>query len=112
MLPDIAEGLAGEALKKNSQSLVDEARVALKNASNVMYVPKNLRQESKLADAEDKLAITVRNIARGNELDKTVATMLASAKAAKTAAGLCGLQRPVASISQAGRRSQAQRRRC
>ncbi|MBN1395372.1 MAG: PQQ-binding-like beta-propeller repeat protein [Pirellulales bacterium] len=84
MLPDIAEGLAVDARKKTSQELVDRARAALKMAANPMYVPSKLRPESKLADTEASLAITVRDISRDNELAKTVATMLEAAKKSKT----------------------------
>ncbi|MBU4271955.1 MAG: PQQ-binding-like beta-propeller repeat protein [Planctomycetes bacterium] len=84
MLPAIAEGVAADARKKTSQPLVDQARLALKMARNPGYVPKSLRQESKLADVEASLAITVREIARGNELEKTIATMRKAAKESKT----------------------------
>jgi glucose dehydrogenase len=56
------------------------------------YVPKNLRPESKLADVKASLAIAVRELARGNELDKTLAAMQTATKALKTdeAYAACG----------------------
>ncbi len=84
MLPAIADGLAADARRKTSQPLVDQARLALKMARNPGYVPKSLRQKGRLADIEASLAITVREIACGNELEKTIATMLKAAKESKT----------------------------
>jgi len=82
MLPAIADGLAADARKKPDQALVDQARQAI--ALIDKYVPKSLRPDEKLADVEASLALTVRDIARGTELDKTVAGILEAAKASKT----------------------------
>ena len=82
MLAAIAEGLADDARKKPDPLLVDQIRQSL--AMNRKYVPKSLRQTSKLADVEASLALTVRHIARGDELEKTVAAMHEAAKQRKT----------------------------
>jgi outer membrane protein assembly factor BamB len=82
MLPAIADGLAADARKKPDQALVDQARQAI--ALIDKYVPKSLRPDGKLADVEASLALTVRDIARGTELDKAVAGILEAAKALKT----------------------------
>jgi outer membrane protein assembly factor BamB len=82
MLPAIADGLAADARKKPDQALVDQARQAISLIDK--YVPKSLRPDGKLADVEASLALTVRDIARGTELDKAVADILEAAKALKT----------------------------
>ena len=92
MLPQIAEGLADDARKKTDPALAAQARAALDLAENPRYVPKALRQESKLKDIQDSLAMTGREIARGNELDKTIAAMKEAVKKSKTQDGYaaCG----------------------
>jgi outer membrane protein assembly factor BamB len=82
MLPDLADKLAAQARRKPSQDLVDQTRKAVD--LTIKYVPKSLRPATKLADIEASLAITVRAIARDSELEKTIASMLASAKESKT----------------------------
>ncbi len=91
LLPQIAEGLAGDARKKIDPSLVEQARKAIDMTEK--YVPKTQRPDSKLKDINDLLALTVREIARGNELDKTIGIMQASVKKSKTqeAYAACGL---------------------
>lgn len=91
MLPAIAEGLAADARKKTDPILVDQAREAA--AMTVKYVPKSLRPVTKLTEIEGSLALTVREIARGNELDKTVDAMQEAANQLKTdeAYAACGL---------------------
>jgi len=84
MLPAIAEGLAADARKKNDPVLLERARKALALANNAGYVPKSLRPVSRLANVEESLAVTERQIARDNELEKTVAAMLAAVKESKT----------------------------
>ena len=82
MLATIAEGLAADARKAPDPVLVDQIRQIV--AMNKKYVPKSLRQADKLADVEASLALTVRAIARDNELDETVAAMHEAAKQLKT----------------------------
>jgi len=83
LLSKIAENLVAEARKKPTNALVDETKDTL--AMVEKYVPKNLRPESKLADVKASLAIAGRDLARGNELDKTLAAMQKATKELKTA---------------------------
>ena len=78
--------------RRPTPALVAQARAALDLAENPRYVPKALRQESKLKDIDDSLALTGREIARGNELDKTIAAMKEAVKKSKTQDGYaaCG----------------------
>jgi outer membrane protein assembly factor BamB len=84
MLPAIADGLAEDARKKIDPALVEQSRQAV--AMTEKYVPKAMRPASKLKDIGDSLALTVREIDRGNELDKTIAAMREAAKKSKTEA--------------------------
>jgi outer membrane protein assembly factor BamB len=82
ILTKIAEGLAADARKKPGEVLVDQTRQTI--ALIDKYVPTGLRPATKLADVEDSLEQTVHNIARGNELDKTVAAMQQHVREKKT----------------------------
>ncbi|MEN6459078.1 MAG: PQQ-binding-like beta-propeller repeat protein [Thermoguttaceae bacterium] len=85
MLPAIAEGLADTARKKLDPKLVEKSRQALGMVEK--YVPKTLRQAStsKLSDVQGSLAITVRQIARGDQLQKTLTAMRTAIQQSKTA---------------------------
>jgi len=73
VLPTIAEGLANDARKSPEAVRVDQARQAL--ALTEKYVPKSRLPAVKLADVEASLALTMRQITRQQELEKTVAGM-------------------------------------
>ncbi|MGB7737428.1 MAG: PQQ-binding-like beta-propeller repeat protein [Thermoguttaceae bacterium] len=85
LLTKIAESLVAEARKKPTAELVAKARQALAMAEKPEYVPKELRPESKLADARASLGIAEHDLARGNELDKALAAMQKATKELKTA---------------------------
>ena len=94
--------------KKTDPALVAQAHAAVDLAENPRYVPKTLRQESKLKDVNDSLALTGREIARGNELDKTIAAHARGGEEVEDAGRLRGVQRPAAPIPRPGRQRPAQ----
>jgi len=83
MLPKLAEELAGQAHKERNPTLVQktEEAVALVNK----YIRPSSRPVTKLADIDARLALTKREIARGEELEKAVAGMKRAVAAQQTA---------------------------
>jgi len=73
MLLAIVEGLSAQARAKTDPALVERANETL--ALIEKYVPKSLRQGVKLGEVKASLAITMRNITRGKELDKAIAAI-------------------------------------
>jgi outer membrane protein assembly factor BamB len=82
MLPTIAKGLTQAAQKRPSAALVEKIRHTLTLIDQ--YVPKELRPESDLAGVRASLEVTVREIARDDELKKTIEAMRQAIKASKT----------------------------
>lgn len=82
ILPEIALRLAAEGRRKPDPATVAKVRHMIELTQK--YVPKSLWPKSKLDDVESSLAITQRDIARGDELDKTIAAMEKTAKELKT----------------------------
>jgi outer membrane protein assembly factor BamB len=83
MLSTIAEGLVAEARKKPSDALVSKTRQIL--AMLETRVPKESRPATKIDEVRASLGIAERDLARGNELDKTLAAMEKATKNLKTA---------------------------
>ncbi len=73
MLPKIAQGLADRARSELDPGLVDRTEEALALINK--YIPASSRPVTKLADIRALLALTRREIARGEELVKAVAGM-------------------------------------
>ena len=84
MLPDIAEGLAEAARQKPTQTLLDQGRKALDLAMRDELVPKTDRPVRRMEDVTNSLAVTVREIARGDLLGKTLVLIQAALKQANT----------------------------
>ncbi len=83
ILPTIAQGLAGEARKEPTQELVDQANETLELIDK--YVLKSLQNKVVLDDIRASLAISVRELARSEELDQAVAGMESAIEDGKTA---------------------------
>lgn len=82
MLPKIAEGLANQARKQPKEELVQQAEETLGLVEK--YINKDVRPEAKLADIRASLALTRRDISRGNRLEKSVGDMKTAVAAGKT----------------------------
>jgi len=83
MLPKIAQGLADRARADLNAALVAKAEEALALVNK--YVPPSSRPVTKLADIEALLALTKREIARGQELKTAIAAMNKAVEQNKTA---------------------------
>jgi len=73
MLPKIAQGLADRARADLDATLVAKCEESLVLVNK--YVPASSRPVTKLADIEALLALTKREIARGQQLERTIAEM-------------------------------------
>jgi outer membrane protein assembly factor BamB len=83
ILPKIAQGLADKARADLDAALVAKAEEALALVNK--YIPSKSRPVTKLADIEALLALTKREIARGEELEKSLAAMAEAVEQNKTA---------------------------
>lgn len=84
MLPEIAQGLANRARADLSPELVAKAEEALALVNK--YIPASSRPVTKLTDIQALLALTTRQIARGEELKKALAGMREAVAKNETAA--------------------------
>lgn len=82
LLPGIAEGLASMARQTNDPQLVAQTKDALGLVDH--YLPASMHPTTRLADIQALLELTEREIARTDELKKSVAQMLAAIQAGKT----------------------------
>jgi TolA-binding protein len=85
MLPDIAEGLANKAHSTQDGQLADSAEEAL--ALVEKYVPSSSRPQDRLQEIEALIALTRREIARGERLTSTVNEIVKAAEEGRTREG-------------------------
>jgi len=82
ILPDIAEGLAATARQTNDPELVAQTKESL--ALIDRYLPKSMQPATRLADIQALLELTEREIARVDELRRSVAQMRMAIQSGKT----------------------------
>lgn len=82
ILPKIAEGLADQARAKQDPQLVEQAREAMGLVTR--WVPKPMQSEQQLANIDQALALTTREIDRDSALAKAVAEMGVAVDAGET----------------------------